>query len=55
MATQSDARDKIEPESGSVDRGHDIWARTKIERGLDQSRERETMIPLERVRRDFAD
>lgn len=53
MATANDFADKLSVEGDAVDCGHDIWLPEKIERGLTQSRDRVTMIPVEQVLRDL--
>lgn len=40
-------------EDGAED-GHDAFVRAKVQRGLEQSRDRAVMIPIEQVWRDFS-
>ncbi|MFS0773551.1 hypothetical protein [Sphingomonas sp. 1P08PE] len=54
MASSIDQREKVEPEPASQDAGYDAWKRAKVERGLAQSRDRATMIPVEQVLRDLS-
>lgn len=46
-------RDKLEAEGDSADAGYPEWKRAKVERGLAQSRSRESLIPVERIWTDL--
>ena len=46
-------RDKVTESDAPVEPGHDAWKRAKVERGLAQAEDREAMIPVERILRDF--
>ena len=52
MATQSDAQDKVEA-VGSAEAEYDAFFRAKVRIGLEQSRDRSKMIPIEQVWRDL--
>lgn len=54
MQPVSDLDDKLEADGGAVDRGYDAWFRAKVEKALEQSRDRSAMIPIDRVWRDFS-
>ncbi|MBO9670391.1 MAG: hypothetical protein J7485_07735 [Sphingobium sp.] len=47
------AEDKIRETDGASERGYADRKRAKIERGLEQSKDRAKMIPAEQVLRDF--
>ena len=52
MATR--AQPQGEPEQGgSAEDGHDAFVRAKVRRGLEQSRDRSVMIPIEQAWRDL--
>ncbi|MGK6318496.1 hypothetical protein ACMGER_03115 [Sphingomonas sp. DT-204] len=53
MRTASDLNDKILPDEGAVERGYESWKRSKIERGIEQSKDRSAMIPAEQILRDL--
>ena len=42
------------PASGEADPDHDAYARAKVQRGLEQSRDRSAMILIEQVWRDLS-
>ena len=42
------------PAGGEVDLDHDAYVRAKVQRGLEQSRDRSAMIPIEQVWRDLS-
>jgi hypothetical protein len=48
------ADDKLRDTGGAPERGYADWKRAKIERGLEQAKDRTKMIPAEQVLRDFA-
>jgi hypothetical protein len=50
-----DARltDNDKLDDGKAERGYEAWKREKIERGIAQSRDRASMIPVEQVWRDL--
>ncbi len=54
MATKVDAAEKVSEHAPRAERGHDVWKRGKIERGLEQSRDRSAMIPVERILDDLS-
>ena len=54
MASVIDQRDKLDAEPAATEAGYDAWKRTTIERGLEQSRDRSAMIPVEQVLRNLA-
>ncbi len=45
--------DKLRETGGAPERGYADWKRAKIERGLEQSQDRGSMISAEQVLRDF--
>ncbi|WP_277286921.1 hypothetical protein [Sphingomonas aquatilis] len=51
MASVVDQRDKLDAEQVATEAGYDAWKHAKIERGLDQSRDRSAMIPVDQVLR----
>lgn len=52
MATR--AQDWEEPDGGdAVEPGYDAFLRAKVRKGLEQSRDRAAMIPIERAWRDL--
>jgi hypothetical protein len=54
MATKaSPPAHKIADTDEPAERGHAAWARMKIERGLEQSKDRTSLIPAEKVWRDL--
>ena len=53
MKPAIDPRDKITEGDAPAERGHASWKRAKVERGLAQSKDRDAMIPVERILRDF--
>ena len=54
MALVIDQRDKLDAEPAVTEAGYDAWKRAKIERGLEQSRDRSTMIPVDQVLRNLS-
>lgn len=52
MAMHAQERGGPEPD-GMADEGHDAFVRAKVRRGLEQSRDRAAMIPIEQVWRDL--
>lgn len=52
MATRAEDWNEPHPEP-SAEPGHDAFVRAKVLKGLEQSRDRATMIPLEQVWRDL--
>ena len=53
MATRAKDGESIEP-GDSADREHDAFVRAKVRKGLEQSRDRAAMIPIEQARRDLS-
>ncbi len=53
MKSLTDPADKIAEVPGAPERGYAAWKRTKVERGLDQARDREAMIPATQLLRDL--
>ena len=53
MKPALDARDKVAENDSPVEPGHAAWKRAKVERGVAQAKDREAMIPAERILRDF--
>lgn len=53
MRPTTDPRDKIEETDAPAERGYEAWKRAKVERGLAQARDREAMIPVERILSDL--
>ena len=53
MKQAIDPRDKISEADAPVERGYAVWKQAKIERGLEQARDRGAMIPIEQVLRDL--
>lgn len=53
MKTRDTLHDKLAEDGGAPDRGHVAWKRAKVERGLAQAQDRQGMIPLEQILRDF--
>lgn len=45
--------EKLSEAGGAPERGYDAWKRAKIEKGLEQSKDRDAMIPVSQVLRDF--
>ena len=45
--------DKLNETGSATERGHAAWKRAKIERGLAQAQDRESLIPMEKILRDF--
>lgn len=54
MTPEVDEREKLDGEGGPTERGHAAWKRAKVERGLAQAQDRDTMIPVEQVWRDLS-
>lgn len=54
MASVVDQRDKLDAEPALAEVGYDVWKRAKIERGLEQSRDRAAMIPVDQVLRNLS-
>lgn len=53
MKTRDDLQDKLAEHGGATERGHEAWKRAKIERGLAQAQDRATLIPMNKILRDF--
>ncbi len=53
MASVVDQRDKLDAEPVTTEAGYEAWKRAKIERGLEQSRDRSAMIPVDQVLRNL--
>lgn len=53
MRTKQPLDEKLSEAVGAPERGHDAWKRAKIEKGLEQSKDRDAMIPVSRILRDF--
>ncbi len=53
MASVADQRDKLDAEPVTTEAGYDAWKRAKIVRGLEQSRNRSAMIPVDQVLRNL--
>jgi hypothetical protein len=53
MKPAADPRDKVAESEAPAERGHAAWKRAKVERGLVQAKDRDAMIPAERILRDF--
>lgn len=51
MKPATDPRDKIAETDAPVERGYEAWKRAKVERGLEQARDRGKMIPVEQLLR----
>lgn len=49
MSTRAQHDGELDSSEQETERGHDAWVRTKVERGLKQSRDRATMISVDRV------
>ena len=45
--------EKLNEAGGVPERGYDAWKRARIEKGLEQSKDRDAMIPVSRILRDF--
>lgn len=45
--------EKLNEAGGAPERGYDAWKRAKVEKGLEQSKDRDAMIPVSRILRDF--
>ena len=45
--------DKVSETGDTPDRGYDAWKRAKIEKGLEQAKDREAMIPVAQILCDF--
>ena len=52
MATRAPEQHGPEPDA-TVDDGHDAFVRAKVLRALEQSRDRDAMIPIEQAWRDL--
>ena len=46
-------RDKLEADGGVPEAGYPEWKRAKVERGLAESRLRESLIPIEQIWNDL--
>ncbi len=46
-------RDKLEADGGALEAGYAEWKRAKVERGLAESRLRESLIPIEQIWNDL--
>lgn len=44
---------KVTGEQGSVEKGYAAWKRAKVERGLKQAKDRDSLIPAQQVWREF--
>lgn len=44
---------KVADNQESVEKGYDAWKRTKVERGLKQAKDRDSLVPAELVWREF--
>lgn len=53
MRNSSSFDDKISEADGAPDRGHAAWKRAKVEAALEQARDRDAMIPVEKLLRDL--
>lgn len=53
MRPRQSLDEKLSETGGAPDRGYDAWKRAKIEKGLEQAKDREAMIPVARILRDF--
>ncbi len=45
--------EKLSEAGGTPERGYDAWKRAKIEKGLEQAQDRDAMIPVAQILRDF--
>lgn len=53
MKSHHPTADKLSEAGGAPECGYDAWKRTKIEKGLKQAKDRESMIPVAQILRDF--
>ena len=53
MKTRAALSDKLNETGSTAERGHEAWKRTKVERGLTQAQDRGSLIPMEKILRDF--
>ena len=53
MKPNRPADDKLRETGGAPERGHADWKRAKIERGIEQAKDRTKMNSAEQVLRDF--
>jgi hypothetical protein len=53
MKPATDPIVKTDESDAPLERGYDAWKRAKIERGLAQAKDREAMIPVERILGDL--
>ncbi|WP_157035750.1 hypothetical protein [Sphingobium chungbukense] len=53
MKTRNDLRDKLAEHGGAIECGHEAWKRAKVERGLAQAQDRSSLIPMDKILRDF--
>lgn len=53
MKAGTHIRSKITERASPAERGYDVWKQAKIERGLAQADDRNSLIPLEKILRDF--
>lgn len=53
MKPALEPRDKVAETNAPAEHGHAAWKRAKVERGLAQAKDRDAMIPVERILRDF--
>lgn len=53
MKTRIDLQDKLTEHGGGAERAHEAWKRAKIERGLAQAKDRASLIPMDKILRDF--
>lgn len=53
MKTKLAAADKVTNAPGETECGYAAWKQAKVARGMAQAKNREAMIPMEQVLRDF--
>jgi hypothetical protein len=53
MRARDTLQDKIAETDGITERDYAAWKHAKVEQGLAQAQQREKLIPLEQVLRDF--
>ncbi len=53
MRARDTLQDKIAETDGIAERDYAVWKHAKVELGLAQAQQREKLIPLEQVLRDF--
>ena len=54
MAARAQEQSEPGPAGGEADPDHDAYVRAKVQRGLEQSRDRPAMVPIEQVWRDLS-